>query len=624
MKKTLLLALCAMPGFIFAQEKWETSPTLRADRDITIWSEDFQNGIPSDWSNTESGNIASWEYRGPSTTPDLTIGSRGSCTINFIGEAIQSTTSSNGFIIFDSNYWDNDALPCTPENMGTGPAPGPHLAYLTTPSIDLTGVDYGVFQFEQYVRYYTGATTVEMSIGQGTWTNIFTNTVPMGGTSINPMVIRIPLPANAMNNSDVRFRFKYDGLYYFWQLDDIAVIQVPANDLKIVSSSYGNFDLLNVNNPTGYEYMEYSQYPVAMSPSLFFKSNVYNNGGLTQNNCQLSAAVIHNTTGETIYEQMNPNGVIMTPGSYQNLSVSNFQMPSDTGNYNIIYNTHQTESDMDNTNDNDTLGFRISPCVFARDKGAMTAVYNPSSTFWNTPFEISNVYLPTSTMRVSAITVGLSIGTEAAVNGAPNQVRGKIYTFTYNDSIISNLYAQTPWINVDATSLNSIGENKFMEIPFIDSVDLAANTPYLVAIENNFGPNHLLIGTSGKADDFTSWYQNSDGYFYVTKIPMIRLQSCFDTLIQYVEDTTTTISISLPTPSFEIFPNPTQDYIQIAGNLSISNADYQIIDMQGRIIQSGILKNQSDRLLLDQISPGCYILQLNNKGNKKRLPFIKE
>ena len=119
MKKTLLLALCAMPGFIFAQEKWETSPTLRADRDITIWSEDFQNGIPSDWSNTESGNIASWEYRGPSTTPDLTIGSRGSCTINFIGEAIQSTTSSNGFIIFDSNYWDNDALPCTPENMGT-------------------------------------------------------------------------------------------------------------------------------------------------------------------------------------------------------------------------------------------------------------------------------------------------------------------------------------------------------------------------------------------------------------------------------------------------------------------------------------------------------------------------
>jgi hypothetical protein len=105
---------------------------------------------------------------------------------------------------------------------------------------------------------------------------------------------------------------------------------------------------------------------------------------------------------------------------------------------------------------------------------------------------------------------------------------------------------------------------------------------------------------------------------------MIRLQSCFDTLIQYVEDTTTTISISLPTPSFEIFPNPTQDYIQIAGNLSISNADYQIIDMQGRIIQSGILKNQSDRLLLDQISPGCYILQLNNKENKKRLPFIKE
>jgi Secretion system C-terminal sorting domain len=592
------------------------------NRDLVIWSEDFQNGIPSGWGNTETSNIASWEYRGPNTSPDITVGSRGSCTNNFIGDPIQSTTSSNGFIIFDSNYWDNNALPCTAENMGTGPAPGPHNAQLTTPSIDLTNIDYAVLQFEQYVRYYTGATSVEISIAQGAWATLFSNTVPMGGTSINPMVVRIPLPSNAMNNSDIRFRFNYNGLYYFWQLDDIAVIQVPANDLKIVSSTYGNFDMLNVNNPTGYEYMEYSQYPTQMAPSLTFKSNVYNNGGLTQNNCALSATVIRSIDGTVLYEQMNANGISMNPAVYQNLSVNGFQMPADTGNYQIIYNTHQTETDLDLSNDNDTLGFRISPCVFARDKGAMTAVYSPSSGFWDMPFEISNVYLPTANMRVSAITAGLANNTEITINGSPNQVRGKIYTFTYNDSIISQLYATTPWVNVDPATFNAIGENKFMEIPFPDSIDLVANTPYLVAIENNFGPNHLLVGMSGKADDFTAWHQNSDGYFYVTKIPMIRLQSCFDTTIIYIEDTTTTSYSNLSIPSLRIFPNPSQDYIQIEG--ANSNESFEIFDTQGRKMFSGKTKSSLEKIDIQFLHPGCYLIQLGNSERKKNLTFIKE
>ncbi len=594
------------------------------NRDVIIWSENFQNGIPSDWINTESSGIASWEYRGINTTPDLTIGSRGSCTNNFQGEAIQSSTSTNGFIIFDSNYWDNDALPCTADNMGTGPAPGPHNAQLTTPSIDLTGVDYAVLQFEQFLRYYTGNTSVEMSVAQGAWTTLYTNSIPMGGTSINPMVIRIPLPSTATNASDVRFRFNYNGLYYFWQLDDIAVIEVPANDLKIISSSYGNFDLLNPNNETGYEHMEYSQYPTQMAPNLFFQSNVYNNGGLSQNNCRLSATVKKDIDNSVVYEQMNPNGVVMAAGTSQNLSVNSFQMPSDTGNYSIVINAHQDETDMDLTNDNDTMGFRISPCVFARDKGAMRSIYSPNSNFWNMPFEISNVYLPTANMRVSAVTVGLANNTETSVNGNPNQIRAKIYTFIYNDSIISTLYATTPWINLDPATFNAIGENNFMEIPFTDSIDLAANTPYLVAVENNYGPNHLLIGMSGAAADFTSWYKNNDGYFYVTKIPMIRLQSCFDTSIIYIEDTTTT---HIPLPAeypISIYPNPSADLIQFNGVQSDFPLPYFITDSQGRLILQGIIQERSQKIDIHNISSGCYLIQIGNPEDRKNLTFIKE
>jgi hypothetical protein len=252
----------------------------------------------------------------------------------------------------------------------------------------------------------------------------------------------------------------------------------------------------------------------------------------------------------------------------------------------------------------------------------MTAVYSPSSGFWDMPFEISNVYLPTANMRVSAITVGLASNTELSVNGAPNQVRGKIYTFTYNDSIISQLYATTPWINVDPASFNNLGDNNFMEVPFADSIDLAANTPYLVAIENNFGPNHLLVGMSGKADDFTAWHQNSDGYFYVTKIPMIRLQSCFDTTIIYIEDTTSTQVPIFDNTVLNAFPNPTQDYIQIEG--LIAGTSYQIFDTQGRIVMSGIIKNYLEKIDVMTLHPGCYLIQTGTIDRKRNLTFIKE
>jgi hypothetical protein len=74
--------------------------------------------------NTESSGIAAWEYRGPLTTPNNEEGSRGSCIAEgTTGAVLLSETWSNGFVIFDSNWWDNPDNPCTDENFGTGPAP---------------------------------------------------------------------------------------------------------------------------------------------------------------------------------------------------------------------------------------------------------------------------------------------------------------------------------------------------------------------------------------------------------------------------------------------------------------------------------------------------------------------
>ena len=109
-----------------------------------FWSEDFSGGIPTTWTNASQPTppviSAPWVYRGPSTNPGVTIGSQGA----YAGTngPIASPTAANGFMIFDSDYYDNGGTagnfgagtyPC---NSITGGAPTGHVGTLTTDAID--------------------------------------------------------------------------------------------------------------------------------------------------------------------------------------------------------------------------------------------------------------------------------------------------------------------------------------------------------------------------------------------------------------------------------------------------------------------------------------------------------
>ena len=98
-----------------------------------LFSEDFSSGIPTTWSNSGTANgvsdpDAKWEYRGTTTTPNNSIGSRGAYS-NANSGPIQSASSSNGFVIFDSDYLDNNGIA---GNFGNGLAAAPHLVNLET------------------------------------------------------------------------------------------------------------------------------------------------------------------------------------------------------------------------------------------------------------------------------------------------------------------------------------------------------------------------------------------------------------------------------------------------------------------------------------------------------------
>lgn len=596
------------PGtYIDARNKSNSS-----NRETVIWSEDFANGIPLTWSNSGAPALAVWEYRGPSTNPNQLVGSRGSCLPDGnVGEAIASTTSANGFVIFDSNYWDNNLNPCTVDNFGTGQAPGPHLAYLTTSPIDLTGYENVALVFEQYIRYYLGNTRVEISVANGPWEVLYTNILEQGITTQNTQPVRMPLPANAGNQSNVKLRFVYDGLYYFWQLDDIRLVQGFANDLLIENSSYGDFDFNNPDHTTGFEMMEYTQYPSAFAPLVHLKSNVFNFGTNTQTNIALNARVKDDVSGALLYESTSPVLPSLAPGADSVLVSGEFQMAPTVSDYSVYFNSLQTETDENTDNNLDTLHFKITPFTYARDENSLGSMFLPSDAFASAPFEMGAVYLLPSGQQLHSVSVAMSEGTTL-----PCSVYATVFPFSLSTGI-GGAIATTQDIAVTEADINSFGEASMKVLSFATPVFLSQGL-YLVAVGSPNNAFQAVIGLSGKSEDLSAWvrFNNSNtDLFYLTRTPMIRMN--FGPVSNITEQSFG--------QSFEIYPNPATESLSILLNEKES-ATIEVFDETGRRIHSQKSNTEASKIEMNvsDFSSGIYTVRVTQAHRTSAQIFIKQ
>ena len=583
-----------------------------SNRETVIWSEDFANGIPANWNNSGAPALALWEYRGPSTNPNQLVGSRGSCLPDGnVGEVIASTTSANGFVIFDSNYWDNNLNPCTVDNFGTGQAPGPHLSYLTTAAIDLTGFANVALEFEQYIRYYLGNTRVEISIANGPWEVLYTNILDQGITTPNTQTVRMPLPAAAGNQSNVKLRFVYDGLYYFWQLDDVRLVQGYANDLLIENSSYGDFDFNNPDHTTGFEMMEYTQYPSAFAPLLHLNSNVFNFGTNTQTNIALNARVIDDNSGALLYENTSPVLPSLAPGADSVLVSGEFQMEQVVADYSVYFNSLQNETDENTENSLDTLHFKITPVTYARDENSLGSMFLPSEAFANAPFEMGGVYLLPSGQQLHSVSVAMGEGTTL-----PCSVYATVFSFSLSTGI-GGAIASTQDVAVTEADINSFGEASMKVLSFDSPVFLSQGL-YLVVVGSSSSAFQAVIGLSGKSEDLSAWvrFNNSNTeLFYLTRTPMIRMN--FGPVSNITEQSFG--------QSFQIFPNPATESLSILLNEK-ETATIEVFDETGRRMHMQKTNTEVSKFEMNvsEFSSGIYTVRVTQANHASAQIFIKQ
>ena len=218
-------------------------------------------------------------------------------------EALLSTTSLDGFMIFDADAAD-------PISTGI-----PRIGFLVSPMMDFTDAPSTILQFQQFFNYccydfsplYVGVSTDN---GQ-TWQDL--NAIPnytsgANTFSSNPMVSNLDISPYVAGHDSVKIRFgfnpeDYDGFtHYFWAVDDVVIFVNPLEFDLEANKIY----LTNIQ-----EDFEYLRIPEAQANDQQFTVVLTNNGGQVQTGVHALVSVFK-PDGQT--EVFSSDTVTLNPG----------------------------------------------------------------------------------------------------------------------------------------------------------------------------------------------------------------------------------------------------------------------------------------------------------------------
>lgn len=498
----------------------------------SLYNWDFGQGLPTGWQNSGQSALARFEYRGPNTTPNNTICSRGSCGSGTVPP--NSQTLSNGFMIFDSNYWDDNDNQCG--GLGTGQDPAPHNAWMITNSFDLTGVSSVYLTYQQQLRSYSASVKVFVSNNNGsTWNEITSLTQSGVINSPNVQWKSANISTWAGNQSNVKLKFQFQGTYYHWCLDDISIFVPSFNNLELSNAQFTNFN----ESSDPFVNPMYEVYPSFMPPNVYPNAQITNLGSINQTNVVLHTKVDNISTGTNVATNAS-SGITLNSGESININTNAVNIGPTTANYEVSFQVTQNEADENLSNNIDTLDFSVHPYRLQYDEGITENIYNVRSLQTNSIAQAGTLYyLPSNNnKKVYSIEVCIGAGTLPGT-----EIKGYLYIPTM-DSVL----AETETYIVNLADINNMGDQKMITLPLIDPFTLSnANLTFpnividsttmetvpnpfqnvvaaMVEVTDNAAP--FFMARSGKAAAGTTYlhYPSTQDLYYLLKIPMVRLK----------------------------------------------------------------------------------------------------
>lgn len=567
-----------------ATETISVANTAHVGSRFDIYVEDFDGGLPSDWTTEAVEGPCDWTW--------TDVGHQG----DFPSLSLESSTAANGWMILDSDF-------CGEEGGGT------EVNYLTSPSIDCSAHDAVSVRFEQYFRsFQNDVTSIEVSNDGGdTWNAFILNAdVTQAGTP-NPDIVQINITQFAAGEADVTVRFKWEGIWdYGWQVDDFSLVVPVENDLTISATDY-QMPWIAADEDT-YRDLAYSVYPTSQVRDMNLRASATNNGGLEQTGVALQVNI---NDGAGYDETLTSSPTSLLPGESVELVIAGYTPPATVGDYNITY-TLLLDAEDENLDDNVSTGsFAISESVYARDNGAR----NGEFTNFDLDYKLGTTFFMEVDETVHCVGVALSA---SSVSGTSFNM--ELLTGAELDYIAETNLAEVP----AASELNEPGDGNFFWTWMESPTSLMAGDDIAVVVNHFGGDDDVVLSLSGNSPAQTSFfYEGSETtWFFVTSTPMIRigLSEEFCSLVIGVDEID---AINV----YDIFPNPSKGISTVQYQLlTAGEVQMFLFDAMGRVVMNQNFGKQATgeyRYDFDfsNLAAGLYTysIQVDGKGTAKKL-----
>ena len=583
----------------------KVSPMPAVKSAVPLWTEDFTNGIPSSWTNS----TAPWVYRGPSTSPGVNTGSQGAYGTN--SGTINSPTASSGFMIFDSDYYDNNG---TVGNFGNGPYPTPHNGDLKTDMIDLSGYTDVMVKMNSYFRTFQGQAFIRFYVN-GTYNSqveVHTD-LNVNDSSPDDAVLMVRMPTSVPGNANVQIEFQFEGTtqsnanglgYYFWMIDDIELIETPAHLMDVTDVVHGGWNSIPVSQ--GFS-MDYTFKPLIQSNAnpYTFEMIMANIGANDLTGAQMNIEVYDDINTQVFSSNSTPTTLVTLDTVV--FVANQTYAPANMGVYNMRF---WGSSDSIAYTDTTYMQAIITDSVYGRDYG------NPSGSW-----------------RVGRICGGLQVGNIFDVYAADDLTSVSAHVADYSiagANMFGVLYevdtTSSPmgFILIDQTDnyiIQTADIDNWVTIPFNSaiSIDPTLGQQYMIAIGGYAHPLDTFgISVSGDAEVTMSRIQDNGcnlgsqgfGYWYwISETPMVRMNFGTPWTPSSIKENTFNGNVSIyPNPTNGIFTIEMNDVEKDVYTIKITNVLGQKVFTTSQSV-NGIYKENID---LSTFQKGVYLIEIKN------------
>ncbi len=533
---------------------------------------------------------------------------------------IASPSVANGAAVFDSDFLDNNGMD---NNFGNGPAPGPQYSELISPTIDLTNHTDVALSFFSFYRNFNTDVYVSFSNDDGaSWSENIELFARTGGNElIQPDTESLIYLDGSGGTDQFKFKFIWDGNYYFWIIDDVAIIERPHHDLVLDGVFYTP---LTYGQPEGQ----------IDSDEFFFDFYISNRGAAAQTNVQMTAQIF-DSNDNMIWE--NTTVVDEIPARItDSIELDSTFLPVglDIGEYRMEYfisadSTDQWERD----NDKNTL-FAVTNSVFQAETGD-SDFEEEQIIGTNVQWEIGNEYVtgadfmgePFIASSVTFAPVDFSAAESLDGKSALVAVLERTDNFLYGDN---NNFLEDQ--NLVLTAISSIdftneGQGQLVTLPMQPGsgsvpILLKENTRYFVLVsfqqdstgnvfndEVEYTGRQRFVAYAGG-----SWF----GRFSESElIPLVRMNLG---ILSHTDDN------PLPESAMNIYPNPVGDQLTAEIDLEVaSKAAITISDVSGQIHQKrdfNLLGKSSIQFDTSDLANGMHFIRLVTPEGTRTIKFV--